>query len=297
MLFVLIALSGCVSGSLPLFKSDKPAATVESGERVMATGRVDEQDITTHRVPEPADLSEQTLAGSSVWDDSVDRHFTVQCHQQTDPHVAIMLPLSSQVFGSAADSVLKGFRAAFDVQGQRLGLPLRIYQSQNENTEVVDLYYQAVNAGACAVVGPLTRNGVSVLARNADMMVPTLALNEVIVPDDGNLFVFGLSAESEARQVAQQMFQDYINHAVVVTLNKSLSKRMEQAFVGEFNALGGQVLEYVEFSGDHSVFKGMEAYPETAVFIAADAKQARWIRPYLPEEIAGIWYLVAVCRK
>src|SRR5512142_138095 len=80
------------------------------------------------------------------------------------PHIALLLPLKSPVFAKAADAVQQGFLAAAGKEAK--GLPVQVYPCNDESTEIVALYHQAVQAGAVAAAGPLTRNGVAALAAN-----------------------------------------------------------------------------------------------------------------------------------
>ena len=90
-------------------------------------------------------------------------------------HVAVILPLQSQSFGRHADSVRLGVFAAAGLQTDRL--PVIVYATTEEPDRVLEAYQRAVSTGATAVIGPLTRNGVSALAASGQVAVPTLALN------------------------------------------------------------------------------------------------------------------------
>src|SRR3989338_7521193 len=85
------------------------------------------------------------------------------------PHIALLLPLKSKDYGSAADAVEQGFLAA--ANRQMPTLPILIYSDFDENSSVVAIYRKAIASGAHAVVGPLTRNGVSALAAEKNIPV------------------------------------------------------------------------------------------------------------------------------
>ena len=117
------------------------------------------------------------------------------------PHIALLLPLKSTIFKSAAEALQQGFQAAADLEMQLPErLPVRVYGCFDENKDIVALYRQAVASGARAVVGPLTRSGVSTLAAEQSIPVPTLALNVLEEKPAGQLYFFGMAAEAEARQ-------------------------------------------------------------------------------------------------
>ena len=198
-------------------------------------------------------------------------------------HIALLLPLRSPIFGASAGSVERGFMAAARQDGQIL--PIQAYDNFDENNSVVSLYRQAVSNGALAVVGPLTRNGVTALAESRNTPVPTLSLNVVDTPPAQNMYYFGMAIETEARQIALLARQQDLNQAIIVTTREQLSKRLQTAFEDEWNASGGTILREIEFGGDTSIFADITEIPGTMVFIATDARNARLIHPYLPSRL------------
>lgn len=203
------------------------------------------------------------------------------------PHIALLLPLKSPTFGTVASAVQQGFEAAAAVEQQRLpgGLPVRVYGCQDESQDIVALYRQAIANGAHAVVGPLTRNGVNVLAAQTELPVPTLSLNVADNAAGRQLYFFGMEVEAEARQAAQLAKQQGLNQATVITTHASLSKRLQFAFEEEWNRLGGTLLREIEFNGTLEEFTSVADAPGTMVFLAAEAESARLIRPYLPNKL------------
>ena len=202
------------------------------------------------------------------------------------PHIALLLPLKSAAFGSAAEAVRQGFQAAAELEMQQPGgLPVRVYSCFDDSKDIVTLYRQAVAAGARAVVGPLTRAGAGTLAAEKDIPVPTLALNVVEDPPAKQLYFFGMAVEAEARQVAQLSRQRGSRLAIVIATRTQLAKRLQFAFEEEWQRLGGVVLHEIEFDNDPAVFAKIADLPDTAVFLATDAKEAQLIRPYLPNKL------------
>lgn len=199
------------------------------------------------------------------------------------PHIALLLPLQSANFGSAADAVQQGFLAAAALDRQ--ALPVRAYSDFDENNNVVAVYRQAIANGARAVVGPLTRNGVAALAAVQNIPVPTLSLNMVETIPAQNLYFFGMAVEAEARQIAQLARKQELHQAIIVTTRDQLSKRLQSAFEDEWNAAGGTILREIEFGENSSIFADITDMPGTVAFIAADAPKARLIRPYLSNRL------------
>jgi len=79
-----------------------------------------------------------------------------------------------------------------------------------------------VDEGAELIIGPLGREQVSQLSALEQLPVPTLAVNysEDSEPA-GNLYQFGLSAEDEARQVAQRAWVEGHRTAMILTTDAS----------------------------------------------------------------------------
>ena len=224
-------------------------------------------------------------------------------------HIALLLPLKSTTFERAADAVRQGFFAAASSQQQTL--PIRVYGSIDESQDIVALYKIALANGAVAVAGPLTRDGVSALADYPNIEVPTLALNIVENEVADKLYFFGLSAEAEARQIAQLATAAKLHYATIISTGTALSKRLSMAFADEWTSLGGSVTEEILYKNDPAALALLptvagEDAPESAqqsdpwsddadpdfippptiapgnmVFLAADVEKARVIRPYL----------------
>lgn len=205
------------------------------------------------------------------------------------PHIALLLPVKSDIFGPAANAVEQGFFAAAESNHKRLMMPIRVYSDFDENSSVVTAYRQAIANGARAVVGPLTRNGVSALAADPDIPVPTLALNVADGQFAPQLYFFGMAVEAEARQVAQMAKQQGLHQAIIITSHMPLSQRLQSAFEEEWtNSAHGAnrgILREIEYDGDPSVFADISDITDTMVFLATDAHNSHLIRPYLPSKI------------
>lgn len=199
------------------------------------------------------------------------------------PHIALLLPLKSRDYGSAADAVQQGFLAAASRQSP--ALPIRVYSDFDENNDVVTVYRQATASGAKVVVGPLTRSGVSALAAEQFIPVPTLTLNIVEEKPAQLLYFFGMAAETEARQVAQLARRQGLREAIIVTTRAQFTKRLQSAFEEEWIASGGGILREIEFNNGYDEFADIAEMPGTVIFLAAGTKTARLIRPYLPNKL------------
>lgn len=194
-------------------------------------------------------------------------------------HIALILPLRSPVFGRAAKAVQMGFLSAAKQQPNEL--PVRIYSASDEKFEINALYRQALEQGALAVAGPLTRNGVAALAANPALPVPTLALNVLKTERTDQLYFFGLPPEVEARQAAQWAASNGLFTATVVRTDSVLSKRLAQAFEEEWQRTGGVLWPEIVYEGDPSEIRLLGGEAGSMVFLAAEPSQARLLRPYI----------------
>lgn len=198
--------------------------------------------------------------------------------------IALLLPLKSPDFQDAAEALRIGFMRARERDGNRLSVTILSTDASGE--QIVLEYDAAVRAGAKVVVGPLTRSGVSAVAASNRISVPTLALNypeaQPKMPD--KLFGFGLSIELEARQIAALAWGGGMRQVLVVSAASPLARRISQAFGEGFRALGGRVLDTLEFTpaSDLAQLKQMVAKSDAdALFLAADVAQARQARPFM----------------
>ncbi len=166
-------------------------------------------------------------------------------------------------------------------------LPVRVYGNLDENSSVAAVYRQAVSDGASAVVGPLTRNGVTALAAENNFPVPTLGLNILETTPVHNLYFFGMAIEAEAKQVARLARKQGFKQAIVISANEPLSRRLQYSFEEQWTASGGSVSQEIDYRGDTSIFADLVSSPETLVFFATGFEKARLIHPFLPVNMAA----------
>ncbi len=207
-----------------------------------------------------------------------------------EPHIAVILPLQSASFGKHADSVRLGIlNAAANEPAD--SLKVRIYATGEDPQQILSTYRQATSLGARAVIGPLTRNGVTALAQSDFISVPTVALNipegEVLLPRD--LFVYGLQIEAEVRQTAQLAWRLGGRKAFVIDGDTLLASRMAQAFADEWQSLGAELTGQFPYRTDSAALVGLQEQIASSkadtVFMSLDAARARLVRPYLGASI------------
>lgn len=209
-----------------------------------------------------------------------------------EPHIALILPLSSPSFSRHADAVRQGFVAAAKIAGQGAP-PIRTYSINEDTLDVLTAYELAIESGAQLVVGPLTRSGVAALAASNLVTVPTLALNslEPRSPQPSRLYLFGLAVELDARQIARlAVDDDGRRNAFIISDDTALGKRMRQAFLEEFARLGGTTLAEFRFGDDPVSLNKLRHASDLGVadmvFLALDFVRARTVRPYLGNSLA-----------
>lgn len=204
---------------------------------------------------------------------------------KTGAHIAVLLPLKSASFSHAADAVRKGFMAAASIAPAQL--PVKVYATDETSGDILSVYLTAVQEGAKIVIGPLTRNAVSALAASKSVSVPTIALN---TPEENTalppmLYLFGLSIEAEARQIARIAITEGKHSVFIVSSGTPLSNRAQQAFLDEWKKLDGELSGQFTLSKNQDDLRALlEASIKSSadiIFLAADVAKARLARPYL----------------
>jgi len=204
------------------------------------------------------------------------------------PFIGLLLPLNAPEFSRAAEAVRLGCQAALTFSEKRQ--PLQVVRTDAQASSIIAEYEAAVQRGAAVMVGPLTRSGVTALATAGHITVVTLALNvaDGDSPLPPRLYTFGLSAESEARAVARSAFARSLRESAVVEASNLLAKRVARAFADEWFSLGGRISDIREFGprGDLvDMRRGLADSQAQLIFLAAEAEQARTVRPYLNNQI------------
>jgi uncharacterized protein len=202
-------------------------------------------------------------------------------------HIALILPLSSPSFASVADSVNKGFVAAASLNLK--GAPAyRVYAAENEGDSLVQNIRNAQRDGAVLIVGGITRDGASLIARQSlrSPELPMLALNTPDSSSSPRFHFITLALDNETRQLAQLAAGEGAKLATVVHGGSGLAKRIQDTFEKEWVRLGGQIVLRIPFSGDPAeglrIRAQLENLRNDMVFIAAEANTARGVRPYIP---------------
>lgn len=196
--------------------------------------------------------------------------------------IALILPLGVESFYPASDAIERGFIAAQTAAGDNN--EIKLYATRADENEIATIYQHALSEGAKYIVGPVTEAEVGYLA-GTDISVPTLALNQSRgTAKPANLFTFGLSVHDEARQLAAMAQAQGMQNAVVISTANGLSGLMAEAFRDAWTMKTGLVAQQIDITDDAALANLKDALASQAVdliVIAADAEEARNIRPHL----------------
>lgn len=210
--------------------------------------------------------------------------------------IALVLPGADGAFRTASAAVRAGVQAAHLRDGRGIAVELFVEPATYEET--VALYQSLAARSFQLVIGPLTRDAVNLLGDVGRLAVPTLTLN---LPDPGaavpdNTVLFGLSVESEARQIAQFAFKEATRRspwrrslvALCVSSPSPLGQRSAHAFLEAWRALGGTALDSIET--DTRVFSELRAELGNAradtYFVALHPEVAAMVRTVFGDDAA-----------
>ena len=225
--------------------------------------------------------------------------------------IALMLPFSGRL-GKVSEAIQNGFLYAY-YQDQELNAELEIIDASTDPEEFLRQYQQAIQNGADFIVGPISKDLVDVLQNQENLEVPTLTLNYAKKSQETtlNLYQFGLNPEDEAEQIANIALAEGRNLALILVPDTDWGTRLERAFTERFENLGGRVVgaeTYPSKNNDYSnsikrllnltssiqrhaliqhaigqsaSFDPRRRQDVDMVFIAANSRQARLIKPQL----------------
>jgi len=189
---------------------------------------------------------------------------------------ALLVPPANGAFQRAAQALIAGVRAAHARDGRNI--TIEIIEIEEDPIALLTLYAELRHRGFSLVIGPLTRDAVSLIAEAGAPSVFTLALNQledVTLPP--NMISFGLPIEAEVRQAARLAWQEASlagaaqrPRAALIGDGTRLGKRATTAFSARWRELGGDVYDPVELLAP-TVTRARAALPrELAVcFVAA----------------------------
>lgn len=232
--------------------------------------------------------------------------------------IGLLLPQQGQL-ASVARALQDGFLAAH-YQAQHNGgqqPDIKLYDSTQVRS-LDEFYRQAQADGVQLVVGPLEKNLVKQMSSQPQLPITTLALNYADGNQEGpaQLFQFGLSAEDEAREVANRAWNDGMRRAVALVPRGEWGDRVLASFSRNWQAAGGtliaaehvdqpvelarQIADLLQLRQSEGRAKRLQGVLDSSVdtqpsrrqdidfiFLAATPQQARQIKPTLAFQYAG----------
>jgi outer membrane PBP1 activator LpoA protein len=164
-------------------------------------------------------------------------------------HVALLLPLQDQIGRAVQEGFLSAYYQSIESD---TAVPLISVYDTTGVAEIRGIYETAVESGAELVIGPLNKELVRQLDNLSSMPVPTLALNYTDFADRNSdrFYQFGLAPEDEIRLAANQAWVSGYRNAAIVAPGNIDYARLQQAFAGIWENLGGNVVSTIRFAGE-----------------------------------------------
>ncbi|TGN38138.1 penicillin-binding protein activator [Marinobacter confluentis] len=157
--------------------------------------------------------------------------------------IAMALPLGGPL-ASAGAAIRDGFFAAYfeDESNDRSEVSIRVVDTSGRPFD--EIYRELVEEGYDLIVGPLEKEALASLSEMETLPVSVLGLNYLPngVRSPAGLYQYGLSAEDEARQLADRMIDQGIKQVLVLIPMGGWGDRVEQALMNRLNSQGGIAL-------------------------------------------------------
>ena len=137
--------------------------------------------------------------------------------------IALLLPFSG-LLANAGETVRDGFLSAYFVSAAPSRQSIHVYDTAAAS--VATLYRQALEDGADAIVGPLSKQNAADMWA-LDPTVPTLTLNTVTARDQerSHPIQFALTVEDEARAIAKRVVADGHRRVIVLRSGENWTAR------------------------------------------------------------------------
>ena len=168
--------------------------------------------------------------------------------------IALILPFSGRL-APLGKAIRDGFMSTY-YRARESGnsTPTIKAYDVGDDSNIGQLYRQAVLDGAQLVIGPLRKESVeSLLEQVDDFPVPLLALNRIAGERfPANVYQFGLAPEDEARQVATIADSEGYRRAMIITPAGDWGHNVAQAFSSHWQSLGGQVISQASFDAQQN---------------------------------------------
>ena len=169
--------------------------------------------------------------------------------------IALALPLNGPL-ASAGKAIRDGFIAAYyqDKSADRSKTDIRIVDT-SAGKPFAELYRELSAQDTDLIVGPLEKESLASLSTMHTLPVPTLGLNYLPqgTPVPAGLYQFGLSAEDEARQIADRLAADKLDQVLVLIPQGQWGDRVEAALLERMGIDGGTALDIERFNAEDNL--------------------------------------------
>lgn len=238
-------------------------------------------------------------------------------YRQTFPvprRTAALLPTSGGL-RAPAEAIRDGLMSAY--LARPAGGELLFFATGDDDQSAISAYFNALDAGADHIVGPLRKESVAAMLNLAGLATPVLALNELPQPFTpppglgGQVAGLALSQEAESAAIARHAAAAGYRRAALLAPESAWGERMAAAFQDEFLRDERQIVaatRYPESENDHSSllerileidesrergrqlentlqmpleFEPTRRNDVDVIFMAANATQAKLLRPQL----------------
>ncbi|MGP4845707.1 penicillin-binding protein activator [Marinobacter sp. 1Y8] len=180
----------------------------------------------------------------------------ISLSEERPGNIALALPLTGPL-AEAGKAIRDGFMTAYYTDQNRTDADVRIDVFNTDEQDFPTLYSEISKTGPDLVVGPLEKSALNSMTQRDTLPIPLLALNYLDENQQApaNLYQYGLSAEDEARQIADRLVADKLNQAVALIPYGDWGDRIEQALIKRMTADNGRILDVVRYDREENLRK------------------------------------------
>jgi outer membrane PBP1 activator LpoA protein len=162
--------------------------------------------------------------------------------------IVLALPLNGPLT-TAGKAIRDGFLAAYfsDTSVDREATRIRVVDSKQK--PFGELYQELAKQPVDLLVGPLDKDALAELGKLPSLPLQTLALNYLppSVTAPAGLYQFGLSAEDEARQIADRLDAEGLKRILVIIPSGEWGNRVEAALIEQMAKHSGRIIGIQRF--------------------------------------------------
>ncbi len=147
--------------------------------------------------------------------------------------------------------------AASDASPRAKYTTIRVYDTNSAN--ILSLYQQALEDNAEFVIGPLSKADVAKVAAS-NHPVTTLLLNDLDRRTQDNAYQFGLSPNTEARQVAVRAHKYGYSRVLVIAPSGTWGDDVLASFANQWRSQGGQVVDSLRYGAEDDLTTRMREF-------------------------------------